>query len=318
MDKKRLGNSDLEITPIGLGTWAIGGLGYQYSWGPQDDQDSIKAIHRALELGMNWIDTAAGYGLGHAEEIIAQALTEWPETSPFIFTKCGLTWDEDGNISNALYSDSLRRECEDSLRRLKVEAIDLYQIHWPVEDQAENDAGWEMMATLQKEGKVRWIGVSNFSVEQMQSAQAIAPITSLQPPYSLIRREIEAEILPFCAQEDIGVIPYSPMFSGLLTGKMTKERAADLPENDWRGKDPEFNEPNLSKNLKLVDYLQEIGARQGRSAGEVAIAWTLKHHAVTGSIVGARSEAQVDGIMGAIDIELSEEDLAKIEILLHP
>ena len=280
MDKKRLGNSDLEITQIGLGTWAIGGLGYQYSWGPQDEQDSIKAIHRGLELGMNWIDTAAGYGLGHAEKILAQALAEWSGPRPYVFTKCGLRWDEDGNITNNLTPDSLRTECEDSLRRLQVEVIDLYQIHWPIDSQDENDTGWEMMATLQKEGKVRWIGLSNFNVEQMQSAMAISPITSLQPPYSLIRREIEAEILPYCSQEGIGVIPYSPMFSGLLTGKMTKERAANLPDNDWRGKDPEFNEPNLSKNLKLVDYLQEIGARQGRSAGEVAISWTLKHSSV--------------------------------------
>jgi aryl-alcohol dehydrogenase-like predicted oxidoreductase len=316
MEKKKFGNSDMEITPIGLGTWAIGGLGYQYSWGPQDDQDSIKAIHRALELGMNWIDTAAGYGLGHAEEVIAQALSEWSGSRPYIFTKCGLRWDEEGNITPSLNPESLREECEDSLRRLDVETIDLYQIHWPVDDPAENDGGWEVMADLQKEGKVRWIGLSNFSVEQMESAGAITPITSLQPPYSLIRREIEEEILPYCLKENIGVIPYSPMFSGLLTGKMTKERAASLPDNDWRGKDPEFNEPNLSKNMALVEGLKEIGDENGRSVGEVAIAWTLNHPAVTGTIVGARSAEQVDGIIGAMDFRLNDQDLAKIERLL--
>ena len=240
MDKKRLGNSEMQITPIGLGTWAIGGLGYQYSWGPQDDQDSIQAIHRGLELGINWIDTAAGYGLGHSEKIVAQALDEWPGSRPYVFTKCGLTWDEAGNISNALNAISLRQECEDSLRRLRVEAIDLYQVHWPTDVPGENETAWETLAALQMEGKVRWIGLSNFSVEQMQSAQKIAPITSLQPPYSLIRREIEGEILPYCIEKNIGVIPYSPMYSGLLTGKMSKERAASLPDNDWRGKDPEF------------------------------------------------------------------------------
>lgn len=316
MDKKRLGNSDMELTRIGLGTWAIGGLGYQYSWGPQDDQESIKAIHRGLELGMNWIDTAAGYGLGHAEEVVAQALSEWSGPRPYVFTKCGLTWDDEGNISNALYAESLRQECEDSLRRLRVEAIDLFQIHWPTDVSGENEEAWETLASLQKEGKLRWIGLSNFSVEQMQSAQTIAPITSLQPPYSLIRREIETEILPFCSQENIGVIPYSPMFSGLLTGAMTKERAASLPDNDWRGKDPEFIEPKLSQNLKLVEGLKEIGAKQGRSVAEVAIAWTLLHPAITGSIVGVRNVSQVDGIIGAVDVEFSKEDLAKIDALL--
>jgi aryl-alcohol dehydrogenase-like predicted oxidoreductase len=316
MDKKQLGNSDMEITPIGLGTWAIGGLGYQYSWGPQDDQDSIKAIHRGLDLGINWIDTAAGYGLGHSEEVIGRALEEWSGSRPYLFTKCGLRTDDDGSIHNDLGPDSLRKECEDSLRRLKVEAIDLYQIHWPTDVPGENEEGWETLAALQKEGKVRWIGLSNFSVEQMQSAQEIATITSLQPPYSLIRREIEEAILPYCLEKGIGVIPYSPMFSGLLTGKMTKERAASLPDNDWRGKDPEFLEPKLSKNLVLVECLKEIGATQGRSAGEVAIAWTLLHPAITGTIVGVRSESQVDGIIGAVDVEFNKDDLAKIESLL--
>jgi aryl-alcohol dehydrogenase-like predicted oxidoreductase len=317
MNKKRLGNSDLDLTPIGLGTWAIGGLGYQYSWGPQDDQDSIEAIHRALELGINWIDTAAGYGLGHSEEIISRALADWSGSRPYVFTKCGLRWDEKGNITKVLTPESLRQECEDSLRRLGVEVIDLYQIHWPTEVQEENDVGWEAMAALQKEGKVRWIGLSNFSVEQMRHAQAIAPITSLQPPYSLVRREIEEQILPFCQQEGIGVINYSPMFSGLLTGAMTKERAASLPDNDWRRLDPEFQEPKLSKNLALVDYLREIGSEQGRSPAEVAIAWTLHHPAVTGAIVGARSAVQVEGFIGAMDFRLNADQLQKIEDLLN-
>lgn len=317
METKRLGNSDLEITTIGFGAWAIGGLGYEYAWGPQDDQASIQAIHRALKLGINWIDTAAGYGLGHSEEIVAEALTDWQGPRPYIFTKCGLRWDEDGKIFSALEADSIRRECEDSLRRLRVETIDLYQVHWPTDIPEEVDAAWETLARLQEDGKLRWIGVSNFNVEQMQRAQAIAPITSLQPPYSLIRREIEAEILPFCAQEGIGVIAYSPMFSGLLTGAMTRERAENLPDNDWRKRDPEFREPKLSFNLRLVEGLREIGARYGRSPAEVAIAWTLIHPAITGTIVGARSTAQVDGIIGAVEFKLSEEDLTKIENLLR-
>jgi aryl-alcohol dehydrogenase-like predicted oxidoreductase len=311
--KHRLGNSDLQITPLGFGAWAIGGPGYEYAWGPQDDQASIEAIHRALDLGINWIDTAAAYGIGHSEEIVARALTDWSGQRPYIFTKCGLRWDRDGKIFKVLEAESIRRECEDSLRRLQVDAIDLYQIHWPTDVPSEIDAAWEMLAKLQCEGKLRWIGVSNFDVEQMRRAQAIAPITSLQPSYSLIRREIEAEILPFCFREGIGVIAYSPMFSGLLTGAMTRERAARLPDNDWRSRDSEFREPKLSHNLDLVECLRVIGAPHGRSPGEVAIAWTLHHPAITGTIVGARSAVQVEGVIGAMDFKLSEEELAKIE-----
>ena len=316
MEKQRLGNSDLEITAIGFGAWAIGGIGYEYAWGPQDDQASIQAIHRALELGINWIDTAAGYGLGHSEEIVAEALMDWQGPRPYVFTKCGLRWDEAGKITPVLEADSIRRECEDSLQRLQAETIDLFQIHWPTDVPEDVDAAWETLARLQEEGKLRWIGVSNFNVEQMQRAQAIAPITSLQPPYSLIRREIEAEILPFCLQEGIGVIGYSPMFSGLLTGAMTRERIENLPENDWRKRDPEFREPKLSFNLSLIEGLREIGAQYGHSPAEVAIAWTLRHPAVTGSIVGARSATQVEGVIGSMDFQLSKEDLAKIENLL--
>jgi len=287
MKTRRLGNSDLHITPVGFGAWAIGGSGWEFAWGAQDDKDSIAAIHRALGLGVNWIDTAAAYGLGHSEEVVARALASWPGPRPFVFTKCGFRGDRQGNVHKVLKADSIRRECEDSLRRLRVEAIDLYQIHWPTDDPAENDEGWAALAELQREGKVRWIGVSNFNVEQLRRAQTIAPITSLQPPYSLIRREVESDILPFCRSQGLGVIVYSPMASGLLTGAMTRERAARLPANDWRSRDVEFQEPKLSKNLALVERLRAVGERHGRPPGQVAIAWTLHHPAVTGRISGA-------------------------------
>ena len=313
MHTRKLGNSDLSITPVGFGAWAIGGSGWEYAWGTQDDADSIAAIHRALELGVNWIDTAAVYGMGHSEEVVARALAAWSGPRPYVFTKCGLRWDERGQVYPVLKADSIRRECEDSLRRLHVEAIDLYQIHWPTGSATETDEGWATLAQLQREGKVRWIGVSNFDVEQLRRTLAIAPITSLQPPYSLIRRAIEAEILPFCQRQGLGVIVYSPMASGLLTGAMTRERAANLPKDDWRHRDPEFNEPKLSQNLELVERLRAVGAWYGRSPGEVAIAWTLRHPAVTGAIVGARSAMQVEGVMRAGDFRLSEEEIAAIE-----
>lgn len=313
MQTNRLGNSDMHITRLGIGTWAIGGLGYQYSWGPQDDRDSIAAIHRALDLGSNWIDTAPGYGKGHSEEIVARAVKGWSGTKPYIFTKCGLRWDEQGRISKNLSAQSLHQECEDSLRRLQVEAIDLMQIHWPTGDMADLDAAWGTLARLQAEGKIRWLGVSNFSVQEMQRAQAIAPVTSLQPPYSLVRREVEASILPFCHQENIGVIVYSPMYNGLLTGTMTRERIQGLPDNDWRKFDAEFNEPNLTRNLTIVDRLKVVGAKQGRSAGEVAIAWTLHHPAVTGAIVGVRNARQAEGVMCASDFRLTQADVAFLE-----
>jgi aryl-alcohol dehydrogenase-like predicted oxidoreductase len=315
MKQKQLGNSDLHITPIGFGAWAIGGTGYQYSWGPQDDQQSIRAIHRSLEHGVNWIDTAPGYGKGHSEELIARALQEWPGTHPYIFTKCGLRWDENGMIFKALAPDSIRSECEDSLRRLKVDTIDLLQIHWPTHDDAEVEGAWKTLADLQQQGKVRWIGVSNFDVRQMELIKQIAPVTSLQPPYSIIQPQVETSILPYCEQEGIGVIVYSPMFSGLLTGAMTRERAASLPDNDWRKQHPEFVEPKLSKNLAMVDCLKEIGERYDRSPGEVAIAWTLRTSAVTGAIVGGRSAEQVDGVMGAAELELTADELSLIEKL---
>jgi len=314
MQTRRLGNSDLNITPVGCGAWAIGGGGWQFAWGAQDDNDSISAIHRALELGVNWIDTAAVYGLGHSEEVVARALKTWSGAKPYVFTKCGLRWDAQGNVQKVLHADSICREVEDSLRRLAVDTIDLYQIHWPPDpDSPELEEGWSILAALQRQGKVRWIGVSNFDVKQLRRAQSIAPITSLQPPYSLVNRSVEEDILPYCLREGIGVIVYSPMASGLLTGAMTRERAARLPKDDWRSTDPEFREPRLSRNLALVERLREIGKRRGRSPGEVAIAWTLRNPAVTGAIVGARNARQADGVMRVGEFQLTDKEVNEIE-----
>jgi len=310
MKTRQLGNSDLMITPIGFGAWAIGGAGWEFGWGEQDDKQSVAAIHRALELGINWIDTAAVYGMGHSEKVVALALRSWSGPRPYVFTKGGLRWDEQGYVHRSLNSASIRQECEDSLRRLNVDVIDLYQIHWPTEELEE---GWTAMARLQKEGKVRWIGVSNFNVEEMRRAQEIAPITSLQPPYSLVHREIEQKILPYCRSEKLGVIVYSPMASGLLTGAMTRERADALPSSDWRSRDAEFQEPRLSKNLALVERLRRVGERHGRSPGQIAIAWALRNPTVTGAIVGARNAKQVEGNVGAADLSLANEEIAEIE-----
>jgi aryl-alcohol dehydrogenase-like predicted oxidoreductase len=314
MKTRKLGNSDLHITPVGYGAWAIGGSGWQFAWGSQDDNDSIAAIHRALELGVNWIDTAAVYGLGHSEEVVARALEAWPGPQPYVFTKCGLRWDADGNVRKVLNADSIRREVEDSLRRLSVEVIDLYQIHWPPDpDSAELEEGWSTLASLQRQGKVRWIGVSNFTVQQLRRAQAVASVTSLQPRYSLVHREVEDQVLPYCSRENIGVIVYSPMASGLLTGAMTRERAAALSEDDWRRTHPDFTEPNLSRNLALVEHLHQIARRHNRSTGEVAIAWTLHNAAVTGAIVGARNAQQAEGVMRAGELRLTNEDVSEID-----
>ncbi len=314
MQTRKLGNSDLQITPVGYGAWAIGGSGWQFAWGSQDDKDSIAAIHRSLELGVNWIDTAAVYGLGHSEEVVARALKSWSGPRPYVFTKCGLRWDAKGHAQKVLSAGSIRGEVEDSLHRLSIDVIDLYQIHWPPDpDSPALEEGWSTLAALQREGKVRWIGVSNFSVQQIKRAQAIAPITSLQPPYSLIHREIEEDVLPYCLHKGIGVIVYSPMASGLLTGAMTRERAARLPQDDWRKGHPDFTEPNLSRNLALVERLREIAKRHNRSAGEVAIAWALHHPAVTGAIVGARNARQAEGVMRAGDLRLNDKEVNEIE-----
>jgi aryl-alcohol dehydrogenase-like predicted oxidoreductase len=314
MQTRKLGNSDLHITPVGFGAWAIGGAGYDFGWGAQQEDDSIAAIHRALELGVNWIDTAAVYGLGHSEKVVARALKEWRGQRPYIFTKCVLHWDAEGHISKVHRRDSILRECEDSLRRLETDVIDLYQIHWPPDnDGTELEESWQALVDLQKQGKVRWIGVSNYNVDQIRCIEKIAPVTSDQPPYSLLRRKIEADLLLYCEQRGIGVIIYSPMLSGMLTGGMTRERALSLPADDWRSKNPEFREPRLSKNLELVERLRAVGKRYNRAPGEVAIAWVLRNPAVTGAIVGSRNAKQAEGVMRAGELRLTTQDVAEIE-----
>jgi len=314
METRVLGNSDLKITPLGIGAWAIGGSGWAFAWGPQDDEDSIRAIRAGLDAGLNWIDTAAVYGLGHSEEVVAKAL-EGVAKRPYVFTKCERRWDENRKIFKSLKRDSIREECENSLRRLKVDVIDLYQIHWPEPDE-DIEEGWETMAKLQKEGKARWIGVSNFSVAQLKRIAPIAPVTSLQPPYSMLVRGSEESLLPYTQENGIGVIVYSPMRNGLLSGSMTKERVAGFAEDDFRRRNPDFLEPALTHNLKVADLLKDIAKRHGRTAGEVAIAWTLRHPAVTAAIVGTRSPQQVDGVIGAMEFRLSQQEIGEIEAFL--
>ena len=312
MQTRRLGNSDLHITPIGFGAWAIGGGGWAFAWGAQDDADSVAAIREALDLGVNWIDTAAVYGLGHSEEVVAKAL-EGVANRPFVFTKCGRVWDENRQIGKRLTAASIRAECEASLKRLKVDAIDLYQMHWPEPDE-DIEEGWQEMLRLRAEGKVRWVGVSNFSAEQMARVAKLGPITSLQPPYSMVRPEVEEGIFPYCLANSIGVIAYSPMASGLLTGAMTRERIAALPADDWRkGKNRHYQEPLLTRNLRLVELLKEIGGRHGKSPGEVAVAWVLRHPAVTGAIVGARRPGQLRELAGAADWRLTPAEADEID-----
>lgn len=307
---RTLGSSDLSITPVGFGAWAIGGE-WQFGWGPQDDGESAAAINRALDLGVNWIDTAAVYGLGHSEEVVGKVLQGRSER-PYVFTKCQRNWDTDGRVFDSLDPSNLRRECEASLRRLGLDVIDLYQIHWPRPDE-EIERGLETLAGLREEGKIRHIGVCNFGMSQIERAMKIAPIVSLQPPYSAIKRGIEDEILPFCEQNGIGVIVYSPMQSGLLSGAMSKERIEELPQSDWRRANEEFQEPKLSRNLALAGMLATIGEKHGRSPGEVAIAWALRHPVVTGAIVGFRRPEQVDGLVGAGTFRLNEHEVAEID-----
>jgi aryl-alcohol dehydrogenase-like predicted oxidoreductase len=318
MDIYQLGTSDMWLTSIGFGSWAVGGGNWAMAWGPQDDNASIAAIHKAIDLGMNWIDTAPVYGLGHSEEIVGRAVKE-STVKPFIFTKCGLLWNEKGEMRRSL--TEIRREVEDSLRRLQVEVIDLYQIHWPPENKDEDLLeAWGTMAELQREGKVRHIGVSNFTAEQMESCISVARITSLQPPYSMLNRAVEAEILPYCKEHLIGVINYAPMHSGLLTGAMSKERFAQLPADDFRRRAKNYQEPLFSRNLEIAEFLKQIGARHGVSAGVVAIAWTLCNPAITGAIVGGRSPEQVEGIWPAAQFRLSDEEVKEINDFLdaHP
>jgi aryl-alcohol dehydrogenase-like predicted oxidoreductase len=307
----KLGNTDLEITRVGFGAWAIGGNGYEFGWGAQDDDESIATIHPALELGINWIDTAAVYGLGRSEGVVGRALEALDER-PYVFTKASLRDGGNGKVVHKLKRDSILYEVESSLERLRIDAIDLYQVHWPNPD-ADIEEGWATMAELKEQGLVRHIGVSNFDVDQLRRIQGIAPVESLQPPYSLVARDVEEEILPFAKSEGIGVIVYSPMGSGLLTGKMTRERIESLPEDDWRKHNDRFREPQLSRNLALVDRLRTVADRHGTTPGAIAVAWTLLNPAVDGAIVGFRRPDQVDPLVDSGSIELSVKDIALIE-----
>ena len=305
-----LGNTGLEITRIGFGAWAIGGGGWEFGWGPQEDEESIAAIQRALDGGLNWIDTAAAYGFGHSEEVVGRALQGIAER-PYVFTKCSLLEGPGRRVLHNLKRDSVMREAEDSLSRLGIDAIDLYQIHWPNPD-PDIEEGFSALAELKEQGLVRHIGVSNFDVQQLRRVQQIAPVETLQPQYSLIERDVEEELLPFANQEGIGVIVYSPMGSGLLTGAMTRERIEQMPDDDWRKDDPRFQEPQLSENLALVDRLQVVADRYDTVPGAVAVAWTLANPAVDGAIVGFRRPDQVDALLAAAGLELSAEDVAEI------
>ena len=314
---KLLGCSDLAITRLGIGAWAMGGGGWAFSWSHQDDAASIRAIHAALDAGMNWIDTAAVYGLGHSEEVVAQALKSYSGPRPYIFTKCARNWDASRQIVKLLKRDAVRTECENSLRRLQVDTIDLYQIHWPEPDE-DIEEGWGTLAELQKEGKVRWIGVSNFNAAQMERISSIARITSLQPPYSLMRREIEGTILPCTQHHGIGVLAYSPMGSGMLTGAMSRERIANLPSDDWRTRSPHFQEPLLTRNLRIADKVIEVAQRTGRTPSEIALAWVLSHPAITAAIVGIRSAEQVSGVAGALTYVLDADAKQELDQASSP
>jgi aryl-alcohol dehydrogenase-like predicted oxidoreductase len=306
-----LGQTGLEITRVGFGAWALGGGGWEFGWGPQDDDESIAAIHHALAQGINWIDTAAAYGFGHSEQIVGRAL-EGVAARPFVFTKCSLLEGPGRTVAHSLKRESLLREAEASLQRLGIDAIDLYQIHWPIPPE-DVEEGWATLAELKQQGLVRHIGVSNFDVGQLRRIQQIAPVETLQPQYSLIEREAEAELLPFAEREGIGTIVYSPMGSGLLTGRMTRERIENLADDDWRKHDERFNEPQLSRNLELVDRLAVVADRHETAPGAIAVAWTLRHPAVDGAIVGFRRPDQVDPILAAANVELTDQDIAEIE-----
>ena len=307
----QLGSTGLDITRVGFGAWAIGGGGWEFGWGPQEDEQSLEAIHRALELGVNWIDTAAAYGFGHSEEVVGRALAGLSER-PYVFTKASLLEGPGRRVVHSLKRDSILREANASLERLGIDAIDLYQIHWPVPDQGIEE-GWSAFAELKEQGLVRHIGVSNFDVEQLRRIQQIAPVETLQPQYSLIERDVEGKLLPFAEREGIGAIVYSPMSSGLLTGRMTRERIAAMPDDDWRKTDPRFLEPQLSRNLGIVDRLATVAGGHDTVPGAVAIAWTLRNPAVDGAIVGFRSPDQVDPLIEAANLELSEDDIITIE-----
>ncbi len=309
----QLGGTGLEITRVGFGAWALGGADYEWGWGAQDDADSVAAIHHALEVGVNWIDTAAHYGFGHSEEVVGRALAGLgQEERPYVFTKGGQLEGPGRATIQSLERDSLRRDLEASLSRLGLEAVDLYQIHWPIPDD-QIEEGWSTLLELKNEGLARHVGVSNFGVEQLRRIQSIAPVETLQPPYSLVDPEAEEEMLPFAEREGIGVIVYSPMGSGLLTGGMTRERIQNLPADDWRRRGEQFREPRLSRNLQLVDRLKSVAERHGVSAGAVAVAWTLRHPAVDGAITGFRRPDQVDPIVAAASLELDDDDVVELE-----
>ena len=310
MQTRKLGNSDLELTVIGLGTWAQGGGGWKFGWGPQDDQKSIEAIHQAIDSGINWIDTAAVYGLGHSEEVLGKAL-KGISNRPIIATKCARNWDNEGNIIKIQTAKSIREEAENSLKRLGIDVIDLYQVHWPEPDE-QIEEGWETLTRLKEEGKVRYIGVSNFSVSQLERISAIEKPTSLQPPYSMVIPQFEEALLPYCREHNIGVVCYSPMYKGMLTGKMTRERIDSLAENDHRRNDPNFNEPKLSSNLELVEKLKPIAKDLGITLAQLSIAWTLRWPTVTSAIVGARSARQLEETVEAGSVKLTDEAVAKI------
>jgi len=315
MRKRKLGSRGPEITVIGLGTWAIGGAGWQYAWGAQDDRDSVAAIHRAMELGINWIDTAAVYGLGHSEEVVGRALAG-RRANVMVATKCGRAWDPGSTeIVDRLSAASVRKELEASLRRLGTDYIDLYQIHWP-RPEPQIEEGWNEIAKAVTEGKVRYAGVSNFSVDQIRRAHLIHPVTSLQPPYNMLRRDVEKELLPFCAQNGIGVIAYSPMQMGLLSGAFSRERVTHLAPDDLRSRNPYFTEPALSRNLALVDRLKPIARRHDRTMTELAISWVLRRPEVTAAIVGGRRPEQIGEIVSAADWGLTPEETAEIDALL--
>ena len=324
MDTRQLGATDLHITPVGFGAWAVGGGDYAFGWGPQDDADSVAAIHRAVDSGINWIDTAPVYGLGRSEQVVARALASLGSSRrPYVFTKCSLVWTDSGAVSHSLDAASLRKEVDASLRRLATDVIDLYQIHWPEPFGGDGsapdiEAGWRTLVELQQAGKIRHIAVSNFNAAQLARIGAIAPVASLQPPYSMLRRGIEESVLPYCQAHRIGVLVYSPMAAGVLSGAMTRERAASLPADDWRRGNPDYREPRLSRNLALVDVLRGIGDRHGVSPGVVAVAWTLREPAVTAAIVGFRNAKQVEGILPAATLRLTPAEIVEIEPHLPP
>lgn len=316
MKTRKLGWTDLNLTTIGMGTWAIGGGDWAFGWGPQDDEESVAAICRAVEMGINWIDTAPAYGLGHGEKVVGMALKRMTG-KPIIATKCGIAWDENRKSSRKLNGATIRQEVEDSLKRLGVDVIDLYQIHWPDPDEGIEGA-WDQIANVIKEGKIRYAGVSNFNIEQVKRAQAIHPVASVQPPYSMIERGAEETgLLEYCRENNIGVVAYSPMQKGLLTGKLTRQRIIELPEEDHRHNDPNFQEPRLSANLKLVEQLAAIAKKRGRTSAQMAISWVLRSPQVTAAIVGARRPSQIEETVLAGDEELSQEDIQAMDTLIE-